>query len=165
MDFMDVVRKRRSIRKYKPDLVPERVILDIMEAARLAPSGINIQPCHFIVVRDQKTKSQLHVPEWAAEAPVLIVGCSDAEESPRWYILDMGIAFEHIVLAATNFGLATCWIGWSEYDERTKKVLGIPDRMKVVAVTPLGYPAETPEPKTRKRLSDIVHLDKFISAQ
>jgi len=161
MEFMDVIRARRSIRRYKPDPVPEDVLNQILEAARLAPSGGHRQPWHFIVVRDPEVKSRLDIPAWAAEAPIIIVGCTDPEVSPRWHIVDLSIAFEHIVLAAANFGLGTCWIGKLGADERVKEVLGIPDHMKVVALTPLGYPNETPAPKVRKSLSEIVHYDKF----
>ena len=161
MDFMEVIRKRRSIRKYKPDPVPEKVLNEVLEAARLAPSGSHLQPWHFIVVKDSQTKQKLGIYEWAAEAPVVIVGCTDPEAAPRWHIVDLAIAFEHLVLAATNFGLATCWIGRLGFDEAIKEVLGIPKRMKVVALTPLGYPAQTPKEKTRKSLSEIVHYERF----
>jgi nitroreductase len=75
-------------------------------------------------------------------------------------LVDFAIAFEHIVLAATNLGLGTCWQGRLE-DEKIKRILGIPDHIKVVAVTALGYPAESPEPKARKTLSEMVHYEKF----
>ena len=76
-------------------------------------------------------------------------------------MVDFAIAFEHIVLAAANFGLGTCWMGKMGIDETIKQVLKIPEHVKVVAVTPLGYPAETPGPKTRKTLSEIVHYEHF----
>ncbi|TET19257.1 nitroreductase [Candidatus Bathyarchaeota archaeon] len=161
MEFMDVVKKRRSIRKYKPGPILEKVVHQILEAARLAPSGSHLQPWHFIVVKDPETKNKLGIYPWAAEAPIVIVGCTDPEASPRWHIVDLTIAFEHLVLAAASFGLGTCWIGRLYSDETTKKVLGIPARMKVLAVTPLGYPDQIPEPKTRKSLSEIVHYEKF----
>lgn len=161
MEFMDVIKARRSIRRYKPDPVPEDVLNQVLEAARLAPSGGHRQPWHFIVIRNEETKRRLGIPVWAAEAPVVIVGCTDPEASPRWHVVDISIVFEHLVLAAANFGLGTCWIGKLGADEALKKVLGIPDHMKVVAVTPLGYPAEKPKPKERKPLSEIVHYEKF----
>ncbi|MEM2935797.1 MAG: nitroreductase family protein [Candidatus Bathyarchaeia archaeon] len=161
MEFMDVVRRRRSIRRYKPDPVPDQVLEQVLEAARLAPSAGNRQPWHFIVVKDPETRQRLGIASWAAEAPVVIVGCADPETSPMWHIVDLTIAFEHLVLAAANFGLGTCWLGRLNSDEQVKEVLGIPEHMKVVAVTPLGYPAETPGLKARKSLSEIVHYDKF----
>lgn len=160
MDFTKVVEKRRSIRRYKPDPVPDDLIEKILESARIAPSAGNRQPCHFIVVKDAERKKALGLREWAAEAPVIIVGCADSSLSPVWHLVDFGIAFEHIILAATNLGLATCWQGRLEH-ETIKKILGIPDTIKVVAVTSLGYSAESPEPKARKALSEMVHHEKF----
>ncbi len=161
MDFMDVIRRRRSIRRYKPDPVPEEILNQILEAARLAPSSGHRQPWHFIVVKDTETKRKLELAGWASEAPIVIVGCTDPQVSPRWHIVDLTIAFEHILLAAANFGLGTCWIGKMNFDEIIKEVLNIPKSMKVVAVTPLGYPAEAPGPKERKALSEIVHYERF----
>jgi nitroreductase len=161
LDFMEVIKTRRSIRRYKPDPVPDEVLNQVLEAARLAPSAANLQSWHFIVVKDSETKRKLGLASWASEAPIVIVGCGDADLSSRWFMVDLAIAFEHIILAATNLGLGTCWIGKLGIDETIKKVLGIPEHIKVVAVTPLGYPAETPGSKTRKHLSEIVHYGKF----
>jgi nitroreductase len=167
MDFMDVVRKRRSIRRYKPDPVPDEVLNQVLEAARLAPSGGNRQPWHFIVVKDSETKRKLGIAEFASAAPVVIVGCADPTDpvASRTYLIDISIAFEHIVLAAANFGLGTCWqLGWDAKpgaEEAMKGVLGVPKHMKIVAVTPLGYPADLPRPKDTKALSEIVHFEKF----
>ena len=162
LDFIEVVKKRRSIRRYKPDPVPEDALRQILEAARLAPSAGNRQPWHFIIVRDEDKKNQLGIPSWASEAPIVIVGCADTETrgEPVCFI-DVAIAFEHIVLAAANFGLGTCWIGRLGADETIKKALEIPEHIRVIAVTPLGYPDETPSPKPRKPLSEIIHHDKF----
>jgi len=158
---MKVIKTRRSIRCYKPDPVPNEVLNQILEAARLAPSAGHHQPWHFIVVKDPETKKKLDISSWASDAPIVIVGCGDANVSSEWYMVDLGIAFEHIVLAAANFGLGTCWMGKIGIDETIKKVLRIPEHVKVIAVTPLGYPAETPGPKIRKPLSEIVHYEKF----
>lgn len=156
MDLMDVIEQRRSVRRYKPDLVPEAVLTQVLEAARLAPSGGNRQPWHFIVVRDPERRKLLDVASWAQEAPLLIVGCTEAQ-TPT----DIAIAFEHLVLAATNFGLGTCWMGRWGRDEGIKNVLNIPENVKVLAVTPLGYPAESPAAKPRKLLSEIIHTETF----
>ena len=160
MDFTKVVEKRRSIRRYRPDPVAGDLIEKILESARVAPSAGNRQPCHFIVVKDAEKKKVLGLREWAVEAPVIVVGCVDPSLSPAWHLVDFAIAFEHIILAATNLGLGTCWMGRLE-NETIKKALSIPDTSKVVAVTPLGYPAEKPEPKTRKTLSEMVHYESF----
>lgn len=142
--------------------MPDDVLNKILEAARIAPSAGHRQPWHFIVVKDTSIKKQLGVSQWAAEAPLVLVGCvNTAIRSPPLCYVDLAIAFEHIVLAAANFGLGTCWIGRLGREETIKAVLSIPDHVKVVAVTPLGYPDETPSPKTRKVLSEIIHYNAF----
>jgi len=156
MDFMEVVRKRVSVRRYRPDAVPKELLNQVLEAGRLAPSGGNRQPWHFIVITDPEKKRMLDISDWAQQAPVVIIGCTEATGQT-----DIAIAFEHLVLAATNVGLGTCWIGRWGADEEIKNALGIPMNMRVLAVTPLGYPAESPSPRPRKPLSHIVHYDKF----
>lgn len=120
MDFAKVVEKRRSIRQYRPDPIPKGLIEKILESARLAPSAGNRQPCHFIVVEDDETKKALGLREWATRAPIIIVGCTDPALSPVWHLVDFAIAFEHIILTATDLGLGTCWMGRLE-DEMIKK--------------------------------------------
>ncbi len=152
---MEVIKRRRSIRGYRPDPVPEDILNQILKAARLAPSGGNRQPWHFIIVKDPETKRRLGISSWAVEAPIVLIGCTEGSA------IDISIAFEHIVLAATNFGLGTCWMGRWGYDAEIKKALRIPEHIRVLAVTPVGYPAEEPEPKPRKSLSEITHYEKF----
>lgn len=165
MEVMEAIRARRSIRRFKKDPVPDQVITRVMEAARLAPSGSNRQPWHFIVVSDTETKTRMGLHKWAEEAPIVIVCCIDPKDG-RWYIIDGSIAFEHMVLEATSLGLGTCWMGrfyenLGETDDRIKKVLGIPDHMRVLAVTPLGYPDETPRATNRKRYDEVIHYERF----
>lgn len=156
MEFIQVIKNRRSVRKYKNDPIPDEILNKILESARLAPSGGNSQPWHFIVVKDFNKKGMLDISSWAENAPVIIVGCTEASNTT-----DIAIAFEHLILAATNFGLGTCWIGRWGADDEIKKVLGIPAHIHVIAVTPLGYPNESPPIKERKPLSQIVHNEKF----
>jgi nitroreductase len=103
----------------------------------------------------------MKVAEWAAQAPVILVVCGDPEISPNWSVVDPTIAFEHMVLAATNRGLGTCWMGRLGRDEAVKSALGIPGHMQVIAITPIGYPDEVPGPKERKSLAEIVHREEF----
>jgi nitroreductase len=161
MDFMDVVRNRRSIRRYRPDPIPEDALMEVLEAGRLAPSGSNKQPWHFVIVKTKEVKEAMGIPDWAADAPVVLVVCGDPEVSETWNVVDPTIAMEHMILAATSLGLGTCWIGRLGRDEQVKDVLGIPGHLKVIAVTPMGYPDESPPPKDRKNLEQIVHNDKF----
>ncbi len=167
MDFMDVVRKRRSIRKYRPDPVPQDKLTQVLEAARLAPSWANGQCWTFIVVSDAKARRRVAEAgnEWIEHAPVIIAACADEKKSGSkndqgYYMLDIGIAMEHLVLAATDVGLGTCWIGWFD-EEKARNALGAPKDMRVVALTPLGYPDESPEARPRRSLGEIVYQDRW----
>ncbi len=167
MEFMEIVRQRRSIRSYRPDPVPPEQIETILEAARLAPSWANGQCTSFLVVTDPEVKHALAQAgnEWIEAAPVIIVACahpkqSATKEDQPYYLLDVGIALEHLVLAATELGLGTCWVGW--FDEaQARRALDVPEEVRVVASTPLGYPAEHPEPRPRKNLAEMVHRDRW----
>jgi nitroreductase len=161
LQFEEVLAKRRSIRKYKDTPVSKEVIVKILEAARIAPSASHRQPWHFIVVENKETIKKLAKREWAAEAPVMIVGLADQEASPNRCLNDLGIALEHIVLAATNLGLGTCWMGQTGREEMIKDLLNIPYNFKVIAVVPLGVPDETPAPKERKSLDAIVSWEQY----
>jgi nitroreductase len=162
MEFYEVVKKRRSIRRYGDAPVPKESIMKVLEAARIAPSAGHRQPWHFVVVQDKATIGKLAGrSQWAAEAPAMIVALADPDASPSWYDNDVGIAFEHIVLAATDLGLGTCWMGQTRRDAEVKELLGIPGKYKVVALTPLGVPNETPGPKERKDLDEIVSWERF----
>jgi nitroreductase len=162
LEFDDVIKTRRSIRKYKGTPVPRESLMKILEAARIAPSAGHRQPWHFVVVEDKETIEKLAGrSKWAAEAPVMIVGFADPVTSPSWSLNDMGIAFEHIVLTATSLGLGTCWMGQTKRDSEVKELLGIPDELKVIALTPLGEPDEVKEPKARKSLEEIVSWGKY----
>ena len=165
MEFQELVRKRRSIRRYKSDPVPQKKLEYVLEAARLAPSWGNRQCWRFIVVKDEAKRRVITTREWAAEAPAIIVGCaypdlSGSRFNQQYYMLDMGIAMEHLILAAAEQGFGTCWI--VQFDEEAvKQALSIPEEVRVVALTPIGYPAETPGPKGRKPLKEIVSYDKW----
>ncbi len=152
MEFNEVIRTRRSIRKYSQKSIADDVLKKVLEGIRIAPSGSNRQPWKFIVIKNHQTKEKL-VPacrdqKFIAEAPVIIVACSLPIESNRGnymkefsVVVDVSIAIDHLMLAARNEGLGTCWIG--AYDNDTVKgILGIPNEVNVVALVPLGYPAD-----------------------
>ena len=162
MEFEKVIEKRRSIRKYKDTPVPKEQLIKILEAARIAPSASHRQPWHFIVVEDKEKIRKLAKSKWA-EAPAMIVGLADTEASPNWCSNDLGIAIEHMVLEATNLGLGTCWMGQTGREDLIRELLDIPDKFRPVAVVPIGVPDETPSPKERKSLDDIVSWEKFGS--
>ena len=162
MDFKNAIEKRRSIRKYKGTPVSDDQALRVLEAARLSPSAANKYPCHFIVVRDPDVRKKLAGNQtWAAGAPIIIVALGDPTISPNWWQNDVGIAFEHVMLAAANEGLGTCWMGSMQRDLEIKGLLGIPDHMRVVAITPLGNPDESPTTKQRKSLEEITSWGRW----
>ncbi|MGQ9513980.1 MAG: nitroreductase family protein [Thermoproteota archaeon] len=163
MDVYKAISVRRSIRKYKPDPIPEDVLLKILEAARLAPSAGNRQPWRFVVVKDKDRRNELSKAAnnqgFIAEAPVIIVVLGESNIS-RWYKQDPMIAAEHICLEATELGLGTCWIGAFSEPE-VKKVLKIPEESSVICLLPLGYPAESPLARERKRLEEIFFREEY----
>jgi len=161
--FEEVLLKRRSIRKYKDTPIPRDMVLKLLEAARIAPSASHKQPWHFIVVENKETIKQLAKSDWAAKAPLMIVGLADQEASPNWCSNDLGIAFEHIALAATSLGLGACWMGQTGREDLIRKLLNVPEKLIPVAVMPVGVPDETPAPRERKSLASIVSWEKYAS--
>lgn len=144
MDVFEAVQKRRSIRAYESTPVPKAVLEKILEAARLAPSAGNVQPWHFIVVTDAGKRERLAesiLVRFLKEAPVVIVGCGDQKASPKWFMVDVAIAMQNMVLTATSEGLGTCWIGIFN-ESKVKELLKIPEKFRVVALLALGYPRE-----------------------
>jgi nitroreductase len=160
-NFEEVLKSRRSIRKYKDTPVSRDKILKLLEAARIAPSASNKQPWHFIVVEDKEKIRQLAKSEWAAKAPMMIVGLADQESSPNWCSNDLGVALEHIALTATDLGLGLCWMGQTGREDLIKKLLDIPDNYRPVVVMPIGVPDESPPSKDRKSLDSIVSWEKY----
>ncbi|MDH7570465.1 MAG: nitroreductase family protein [Armatimonadota bacterium] len=165
MEFYETVNARYSVRRYSAQPVSDEVVGRVLEAARLAPSACNYQPWHFFVVRDAETRRRLFPnphQAWVAEAPVVLVACSVPERAwVRRYDgknhadVDVAIAMEHIVLAATAEGLGTCWI--CAFDPKLfREVLELPAEMEPVAATPLGYAAVAPGERSRKPLEEIV---------
>ena len=167
VEFMEVVRQRRSVRKYRPDPVPQAKLDHMLEAARLAPSWANGQCWTFVVVTDVRVKNALAEAgnEWIEQAPVVIAACADPTRSgekgdQHYYLLDIGIAMEHLILAAAEQGLGTCWIGWFD-EQKARKALGVPKKIRVVALTPVGYPDEELEAGPRRSLGEIVRRDRW----
>ena len=171
MDVLEVIKSRRSVRKYRPDPIPEELLKEVLSAARMAPSANNAQPWKFIVVRDEELKRKLVQAcagqKFIAEAPMVIIACGlpdDAYATAGGYmntfVMDVTIAMDHLILAAASLGLGTCWIGAFK-EEKVKEVMRIPMDVRVVALTPLGYPDEMPRKTSRKDLAELVSYDKF----
>jgi nitroreductase len=173
MDVFEAIKGRRSIRAYKAVDVPEETVEKLIDAARWAPSAGNIQPWEFIVVRNPEIKRRLAEAalgqSFIEEAPVVIVVCADEERSARGYgvrgrtlycIQDTAAAIQNIHLAAYALGMGTCWVGAFREDE-ARRILGIPEGIRPVAIIPVGFPAESPAPRSRRPLKQIIHYEKF----
>ena len=169
MDVLTAIKERRSIRKYSAKPVEEQKLQKVLEAARLSPSARNQQEWKFIVVKDSETRKRLTEEAinqpFVGEAPIILVCCGTETESimrcgqPR-YTVDLSIATAYMILAAYEQGLGTCWLG--SFDEnKVKEILNIPEDVRVVSITPLGYPDESPAPKPRKELDEIISYDKY----
>ena len=171
MSVLKVIQDRRSVRKYREDSIPEDVLLRVLEAVRWAPSGKNLQPWKFILVRDSTLKEKLARASagqfFIAQAPIVVVACGFPDQCysrmgryMKSWPVDVAIALEHLILQAWEEGLGTCWIGSFE-EEEVKSILHIPDQVKVLALTPLGYPAHFPSSRGRKSLEQIISSDRF----
>lgn len=168
MDLQKAIEGRRSIRKYSARPVEEEKLTAVLNAARLAPSANNLQEWRFVVVRDAKKIEALEIAadgqKFVGQAPVVIAACALPGRRMMCGQLtdtvDVSIAMSFLILKAYELGLGTCWLGHFDGDQ-VKKALEIPGNLSVVALSPLGYPAETPAPRARKKLAEIVHYDKY----
>ena len=169
MDVREAIRSRRSIRAYDSRDVEEDKLVKVLESGRLSPSASNRQERRFIVIKDASTRKLLSEAArnqgFVAEAPVVIAACSVESDyvmlcGQPAYAIDTAIAVDHMTLAAVEEGLGTCWIG--AFDEKkVKKILNIPDDVRVVALLPLGYPSTIPRPTPRKSLDELVMREKW----
>lgn len=164
MSFYEVIKKRCSIRSYKPNPVEEEKLNRILEAARMAPSAANRQPICFVIIKDEKTKQQLkrvYDEKWFYTAPIIVCVCSIPEKAwirsdgRNYADIDAAIAMDHLILAATEEGLATCWVAAFKVSI-LKSLLKLPPGVEPIAMTPIGYPQDIPEPTYRKPIEDIV---------
>jgi len=168
---LEAIKKRQSVRSYQNKEIPEDVLQQVLEAGRLAPSANNKQHWKFIVVKDKDLRKKL-VPacknqEFVGEAPVVIAGCGTDPDyvmtcGEHSYSIDLAIALDHISLEAASLGLGTCWIG-AFFQEQVKKILGIPEGVRVVNLLALGYPKKLGTKTGRKPLSEIICYDKYSS--
>jgi nitroreductase len=151
MDVFEAIRRRRSVREYAGRAIPQEVLQRLCQAVRTAPSACNLQPWHFILVTDESLRRRIaqvaNEQTWMALAPVTVVACGLPDQAyPRMgghgnsVEIDVAIALDHLTLAAVAEGLGTCWIG-AFPEAEVQRLLGLPPSFKVVAMTPLGYPA------------------------
>lgn len=168
MDFSALIKKRYSVRAYRPDPVEKEKLEQVLEAARLAPTAANRQPFRMVVVHTEGRQAEmrrLYDRDWFVEAPILICVCAMKSEAwvsrggMNYVYVDVAIAMDHIILAATDLGLGTCWVGAFDKDE-ARQALNLPDDLEPVVMTPLGYSADQPEPRERRPLSDLVFFER-----
>jgi len=173
MELHEAIQERRSIRRFIDKTIPEEILTRILNAGRLAPSAVNLQPWRFVVIREPVTKIELVECTRGGKhthlgmGDVIIVACGNEKECyqrqgnyMKTFAIDVTIALAHMMLAATAEGLGTCWIGAFD-EEKVKNLLNIPDPWRVVAMTPLGYPDESPPDRGRKSLNEIVCYEKW----
>jgi len=174
MSFLELAKKRYSVRSYKPDPVPEEDLKYVLEAGRIAPSAVNYQPWQFLVFREKdnlKGIHELYHRDWFKQAPVVIILLADHTQS--WHRsadgkdhadIDVAIAADHMTLAAAEKKLGTCWI--CNFDKaKTVNHLQLPDHLEPVVFLPLGYPNDTTDVNRhqikRKPFEEIVHFEQL----
>jgi len=161
MDLFQAVRKRASVRSFAPGEVPRDHIMEILDAARRAPSGYNYQPCEFIVVTDRDILAQLgRIQDCIAEAPLAI---AVVVEPCKYWKEDSAAAIENILLAATALGYGSLWVeGYVLAQEPlAKSILGVPEHLRLIAIVPIGRPASPPRQADKKPLAQVVHWDRY----
>lgn len=169
MQVQEAIRLRRSVRRYLDRPIEDEKLMQVLEAARLAPSARNLQNWKFIVVKDEKTRAKLaeyaRNQDFIAKAPIVIAACGTDTDYKMTcgqfaYTINVAIAIDHMTLAALELGLSTCWIG-AFYEDNVKDLLGVPKDVSVVALLPLGYAAEEPMTTPRKPIDEIVSYEKY----
>ncbi|MFT5749298.1 MAG: nitroreductase [Ancylomarina sp.] len=195
----EAIKNRRSIRKFKPETFSDEILMELLEAARLAPSGCNSQPWRFKIVRDEVTKKQLqkfaYDQKFVSQAPIVLVVCADVqgyfdgrvsgvqdlgeigvfddeiceilhkttkaksqlkiEDVQKSVAFNIAIAIEHIALRALDFGLGTCWMRLIN-ENAIRKYFAWDKNLYPVAIIPIGYPDETPSPRKRLSIEEII---------
>ena len=169
MDVFTAISQRCSVRAYKSNDVEEDKLKKVLEAGRLSPSASNRQDWKFIVVKNKEIRKKLAKAAFGQffieEAPVVIVACGTESKAimacgQPAYTVNVSIACAFMILLAHELGIGTCWIGAFKEDE-VKKILKIPDSVRIVAMIPLGYPDEDPSQRSRKGLDQIISFEKF----
>jgi nitroreductase len=173
MDVSEVIAKRRSIRTYKKQDLPQGTVEKLLEAARQAPSAGNVQPWEFVVLSTQKGKQDVAAAAFGQksleEASAVIVVCADEKRAFEAYgvrgktlfcFQDTAVAVQNILLTACSLSLGTCWIGAFKEDE-VRAVINAPLHMRPVALIPVGYPAEAPKARPRRPIGEVMHKETF----
>ncbi len=173
MDLFEIIKNRRSIRRYLSEEIPLDDIKTLIEAARWAPSAGNLQHWEFVIVRDSVLKEKIaeavYGQYWMTEAPVLIVACADVSRAASVYgergeklycIQDVAAAIQNILLMAYSMSYGSCWVG--AFDEReVSEILSLPRNIRPLAIISIGKPAEKPSPRWRRPIEEIIHYEQW----
>ena len=164
LDPITVIKTRRSVRGYKPDAVPREIVEEIIDCARLAPTGRGVQPWEFIVATEEDTRARIagiaEFGKFIAEAPVCVaVFCHDT----KYYLEDGSAAVENILLAAWAHGIGSCWVAGDkkDYCAEIRDLLGVPKGCKLIALISLGYPEQPPADKQKRPLQEVLHWETW----
>jgi len=171
MDFKDLAKRRYSVRNYQSTPVEKKKLVDVIEAALLAPSAVNFQPWKFVVVTDANLLAELHGcyhRDWFKSAPACIVAIGDHNkgwhrpgDDKDYTDMDVAIAIDHLMLAATEIGLGTCWICHFNA-EKCAEIFGLSSNLEAIAMIPIGYPSvDTFPEKKRKTIEQQVFWNRF----
>jgi len=171
MDFAELIRQRYSVRAYKPTAVPDEILAQVLEAGRLAPTAANKQPFRVIVIHTKGRESELrriYHRDWFTQAPLILCVCTVRAEAWKRAMydgkshadVDATIVMDHMVLAAADLGLGTCWI--AAFDPAAaREVLALPPEVEPVLFTPLGFPNDQPKAKERRPLEELVRYERW----
>jgi nitroreductase len=171
MDFKELAKRRYSVRNYQTTPVEKEKLIQIVEAGLLAPSAVNFQPWKFVVVTEPALLSQLHGcyhRDWFKSAPACIVAIGDHDsgwhrptDGKDYTDMDVAIAIDHVMLAATEIGLGTCWICHFNAD-KCAEIFKLTPNLEIIAMIPVGYPVPgTPPEKKRKTMDELVQWNRF----
>jgi nitroreductase len=171
MEFLELAKRRYSVRDYKSTPVEDEKLLEVLEAARVAPTAANRQPFQLIVIHTKGREEELRricSPSWFVQAPIVVCICGIPSQSwvgrhrKNYSDVDAAIAMDHLILAATDLGLGTCWIGAFNLEE-ARRILRLPDDVEPIVFTPLGYPDDQPSHrhKNRKSMDELVRYEHW----
>ena len=164
MNVLDAIKKRSSIREYKPDAIEQSILESLVDVGRVAPSARAVEPLEFIVVTDKKMLSEISLiapnGKFINEAAAGIVIYS---ADTKYFLEDGSAATENILLLAADLGLGACWIAGDKkpYDADIKKLLSVPEALKLISLISLGWPKQENSQKKRRALKDVIHWEKF----
>jgi Nitroreductase len=173
MGFLDIAKARFSVRNYKPVEIEDNKLSMMLEAFRVAPSAVNFQPWHIILIKTDPGKLKVHEAyprEWLKTAPVILIVCGDhrlswkRSDNKDHLDIDVSIAIDHLMLQATELGLGTCWV--CNFNTSTiRKNFNLPEHIEPIAIIPVGYPTDSPDvnrhESKRKPIDAFLHHETF----